>query len=158
MGAMRGHAFDVVSAPAVTAGAYSAGDIVGGLLTFAVGESNDACVVVTGVEVAIKAAITSALKLVLFNADPSSTTKTDNAAYSLAAGDVFKVITVVDFSSAGAVATDHGTPNTYSVNALNIVCRPANGTPNIYGLLIDGTGFTPTSTSDIQVRLRGLGA
>lgn len=158
MGAMRGHGFDVVQAPAVTAGAYSAGDIVGGLLTFNVAESLNAPVAITGIDVAIKAAVTSALKLVLFNADPTSTTKTDNAAYSLSATDVFKVITVVDFTTSAALLTDHGTPNTYSLNGLSIVCAPVGGVSSIYALLIDGTGFTLTSTSDIQVRLRGLGA
>ena len=158
MGVVSGHGFDLPVQPTVTAGAYSAGDIVGGLLTFSVAESNNSPVVVTGVEVAIKAAVTSALKLVLFNANPSSTTTTDNAAYSLSASDVFKVETVIDFLAANAVLTDHGTPNTYSVNGLSIVCSPDRETRAVYALLLDGTGWTLTSTSDIQVRLRGVGA
>lgn len=156
MGVMAGHGFDVPVAPAVTAGAYSAGDIVGGLLTFNIGDGNNSVVLVTGVTVAVKAAVTSALKLYLFSADPTSTTKTDNAAYSLNAADVFKLIDVLDLS--GVTVTDHGTPNTYSANGLNVVCGTDRGTNAIYGLLVDGTGWTLTSTSDIQVRLRGLGA
>lgn len=157
---VRGHSFDIAVVPTVTAGAYSAGDIVGGLLTFGVAEAPDAPVVITGVVVAVKAAVTSDLKLVLFNADPTATTKTDNAAYSLNAADVFKVIDVIDFAngSPAALATDHGTPNTYSVQGLVLTCRPAAGSQLIYGLLIDGTGWTLTSTSDLQIRLRGLGA
>ena len=79
---------------------------------------------------------------------------TDGGSLALAAP---KVITAIQFTAAGAVLTDHGTPNTYSLNNLNIVCAPDRNTQAIYGLLIDGTGFTPTSTSDIQVRIRGLG-
>lgn len=152
---IRGHAFDVAHVPVVTAGAYSAGDIVGGLMTFEVAEAPNVPVIITGIEVAIKAAITSSLDLVLFNAKPFNTTTTDNSAYSLSASDVFKVITVVDLSA--ALATDHGTPNTYSLNNLVIVCAPEKDKRCIHALLLDGTGFTPTGTADIQVRLRGVG-
>jgi hypothetical protein len=157
MGHVSGHGFAPKVVPAVTAGAYSAGDIVGGLLTFQVGEGNNSMVVVTGVEVAIKAAVTSALTLVLFDSDPTATTKTDNAAYSLAAADAFRVISVINFTTASALLTDHGTPNTYSVNGISIVCGTDRETKAVYGLLIDGTGWTLTSTSDVQVILRGLG-
>lgn len=158
MGVISGHGFDAAVQPTVTAGAYSAGDIVGGLLTFNVGDGANSVVMITNVEVAVKAAVTSTLKLVLFSADPTATTKTDNAAYSLAAADVFKVASVIDFANSGALATDHGTPNSYSVTGLNIVCATDRGTSVIYGLLIDGTGWTLTSTSDIQVKVSGVGA
>ena len=158
MGVMAGHGFDYAVTPTVSAGAYSAGDIVGGLLTFYVGDGNSSVVAITGIDVAVKAAVTSSLKLVLFNADPTNTTKTDNAAYSLAAADVFKVITCVDFTTSNALLTDHGTPNTYSLNGQSIVAGTERGNNAIYGLLIDGTGWTLTSTSDLQIRLRGLGA
>jgi hypothetical protein len=153
-----GYGFQVSVAPLVTAGAYTAGDIVGTLMTFAnVAPAVNSPFVITGVDVAIKAAITSSLKLVLFKAFPAATTLTDNSAWSLAAADVFKVVSVIDFDEAGAVLCDHGTPNTYSVNNINLVCNPAEGTRDIYGILIDGTGFTPTSIYDVQVTLRGFG-
>ena len=158
MGVMNGHGFDIVVAPTVTSGAYSGGDIVGGVLTFPVGDGINSVVVVTGVTVAVKAAVTSALKLVLFNANPTGTTTTDNAAYSLAVADVLKVVGVIDFTASSALLTDHGTPNTYSVTNVNITCMTERGTTAIYGLLIDGTGWTLTSTADIQVRLVGVGA
>ncbi len=157
MGLVTGHGFDAVSAPVVSNGAYSSGDIVGGLLTFYCGQDANSTVLITGVIVAVKAAVTSSLKLVLFNAVLSaSTTVTDNAAYSLAAADVFKVVGVIDFTAQTAVLTDHGTPNTYQANC-NIVCNTERGSQIIYGLLIDGTGWTLTSTADLQVRLVGVG-
>lgn len=142
--------FDVAVAPTVTNGAYSGGDIIGGLLTFRTGWSGT--LIINEVQVAIKAAVTPALTLVLFNADPTGTTKTDNAAYSLAAGDVFKVRAAV------AVSTlyDHGTPNTYRSGAVNLVMNPDGDI--VYGLLIDATGVTLTSTSDVQVRISGVPA
>lgn len=152
---VRGYAFDKLATPAVTAGAYSAGDIVGGLLTFAAARANDELVVITGAQVISKAAVIPAYTLVLFSADPIGTTKTDNAPYSLAAADAFKVIGTVTF---GTSWYDHGTPNSIRSDGLNIVAAPDPGTKNIYGLLIDATGATLASTGDIQVRLRGVGA
>jgi len=158
MGRINGYAFDVTVTPTVTSGAYSAGDIVGALMTFTVARVNDEPVIINRVQVAVKAAVTSTLTLILFNADPSGTTKTDNAAYSLAAADAFKVIAAIPINALGGYLTDHGTPNTYELNNLNIPCKPVSGGTAIYGLLIDGTGWTLTSTSDIQVRVAGVGA
>lgn len=149
----RGYAFDVAVTPTVTNGAYSAGDIIGGLMTFTVARSQDEPVLISGVQVAIKAAVTPSLTLVLFNADPTATTKTDNAAYSLNAADTFKVIKAIPIAN----LYDNGTPNVYSDDSLAIICAPVSAGRDIYGLLIDATGVTLTSTSDLQVRIRGLG-
>ena len=147
--------FSVAVAPTVTNGAYAAGDIVGALLDFSnCARANDETFIITNVIVALKAAVTSTLSLVLFKADPTSTTKTDNAAYSLNAADAFKVIDHLT----GFTLADHGTPNTYSLRNLSLACKPVSGARNIYGLLIDGTGFTLTSTSDLQVTINGVGA
>lgn len=150
MSKASGSAFVVNVQPTVTNGAYSAGDIVGGLLTFQL--PSIAKFLLSGIQVAIKAAVTPSLTLVLFSADPSATTKTDNAAYSLNAADVFKVIGSFPVST----LYDHGTPNIYSNETLAFVVSPETTTGCIYGLLIDATGVTLTSTSDIQVTLRGI--
>lgn len=147
------HAFDVTVTPTVTAGAYSAGDIVGGLLTFPVSFRLDMKVIVTGVQVASKVAVAPTWSFVLLNSGSLSTTTTDNAAYSLNAADTFKVVR----SLTGFTLFDHGTPNTWSLENLALVAAPGVGTINLYGLLIDGTGVTLSSTGDIQVRLRGVG-
>lgn len=150
---VTGWGFDVAVVPTVTNGAYSAGDIVGDLLTFAnVAPVAGATILVTGAFVNLKAAVTPALTLVLFNADPSGTTKTDNAAYSLAATDSQKVVAVIPIST----LYDHGTPNSYYAQGLSIPITCV--AKDLYGLLIDGTGVTLTSTSDLQIRLRGIGA
>lgn len=150
----HGWGFDVAVTPTVTNGSYSANDIMGGLLTFAnCARIADEPVIITGAQVACKADVNIAPTLVLFNADPSSTTKTDNAAYSLNAADGFKVIKVLT----GFVRTDHGTPNTFSLDNIGLVAAPASSSRTIYGLLIDTSGVTLGSTSDVQVRLRGIG-
>jgi hypothetical protein len=146
--------FSVTVAPTVTNGAYSAGDIIGGLLTFSnVARATDELFVVTGVEVNIKAAVTPGLTLVLFDADPNTNAYTDNAAYSIAAADSAKILKAIPIST----LFDNGTPNSYSVDGLFVVCPPISGTRNVYGLLVDSVGVTLTSTSDVSIRLRGLG-
>lgn len=144
--------FDVTVTPTVTNGAYSAGDIMGALMSFRVGVNN--AVIVNEIVVMIKAAVTPTLNFVLLTADPASTTKTDNAAYSLNAADAFKVRKTIPVTT----LYDHGTPNEYSSGQVNVVVAPAGGTDTLYGLLIDGTGVTLTSTSDIQVRMTGIPA
>lgn len=144
--------FDVTVTPTVTSGAYSAGDIMGALMTFPTGKNGSA--IINDISVMIKAAVTPSLTFILLTADPSATTKTDNAAYSLNAADAFKVRKAIPIST----LYDHGTPNEYSSGPINIVATPAAGDDKLYGLLIDGTGVTLTSTSDIQVRMTGIPA
>jgi len=145
-------AFDITVTPTVTSGAYSAGDIVGALMTFNTGIGFNRRLIINEISVMVKAAVTSSLNAVLFNADPTNTTKTDNAAYSLNAADAFKVRKTVPVTT----LYDHGTPNEYSSGAVNIVMAPVADTGSFYLLLIDGTGWTLTSTSDIQVRVTGI--
>jgi len=150
----RGYGFDVAVTPTVTSGSYSAGDIMGALMTFTISRANDEPVVIMGAQVACKADVAPTLTLVLFNADPTSTPKTDNAAWSLNAADAFKVIATIPF---GSTWVDHGTPNTICADNLHIVASPVSGGRAVYGILVDATGVTLTSTSVIQVRLRGVG-
>lgn len=143
---------DYAQTLATTNGAYSANDIVGGLLTFNVGNGSPCIIMVTGVQIGIKAAVTSTLTLLLFDSVPTNGgSVADNAALALAGTDVIKLAKAIPV----ATLFDCGTPNAYSVDAINVPVRPADGV-NLYGLLIDGTGFTLTSTTDVTVRLRGL--
>jgi hypothetical protein len=146
--------FDLAAQPAVTAGAYSAGDIVGGLMTF--GSPFSELAIIDSVQVTIKAAVAPSLTLVLFNEIPSSTTTTDNSAYSLNAADAFKVRGALPLNSLGGFQVDHGTPNTFHLGNLELIVKPVSG-QSIYALLIDNTGVTLTSTSDVQVVLQGRG-
>jgi hypothetical protein len=146
--------FDYAQTLATTNGAYSANDIVGGLLTFPIISNSGPPTVamVTGVQIGIKAAVTSTLTLLLFSSIPTNGgSVADNAALALAGTDMLKLVKAIPVTT----LFDCGTPNAYSADALNIPVRPEDGT-NLYGLLIDGTGFTLTSTTDVTVRLRGI--
>lgn len=155
---MSNFGFDVVVAPAVTAGAYTAGDIMGGLLTFEIPVvPNGGCFLLNELQFAFKSAVAPSLQAVLFNSDPTSTTKTDNAAYSLHVDDVFKVRRSLPVTALGGYLTDHGTPNTISLPNVNLVMKTEGATRKFYMLLIDLTGVTLTGTSDLQVRACGTG-
>lgn len=153
-----GHGFDVAVSPTVTAGAYSAGDIMGGLMTFPVARANDKLVCITGVQASFKVAVMpNPFSVIIFNADPTATTKTDNAAYSLNAADIAKVRKSLAFQTNGILHYDHGTPNSISWDGLGLVMAPATGTVNVFALAVDGSGTTLTSTSDFQLVFRGYG-
>lgn len=154
IGTFGERAFDVAVTPTVTAGAYSGGDIVGDLLTFPVLQIPNNPILISGVLVTCKAAVTPDLRLVLFNGNPTNTTTTDNAAYSLNTGDMDHVLGVVDLST--ETWSDHGTPNTINKESIGLIADLAADSVNLYGLLIDDTGATLTSTSDITVRVRGI--
>lgn len=155
---MSGFGFDVVVAPAVTAGAYSANDIMGGLLTFTVPNvANGGYFLLNELQFSFKAAVTPSLLAVIFSADPSSTTKTDNAAYSLNAADAFKVRASLPVNALGGYLTDHGTPNTIRLPNINLIMKADGATRCFYMLLVDLTGVTLASTSDLQVRACGSG-
>lgn len=152
VGSVGGKSFDVTVTPTVTNGAYSAGDIVGGLIEVAAGRVANGKVTLQSIEIHLKAAVTSTLTVVLLSASPTDgpTTTTDNAAYSLNAADVFKVRSVVS----GFTLTDHGTPNTYGIHSLNRILT-TDASNKFYALILDGTGFTLTSTGDLQIRFTG---
>lgn len=151
----QGWAFEATLAPTVTNGAYSANDIVGGLLTFSnVARAADELFMVTGVSVICKAAVLPTWTLILANANFGGSTVTDNAALNIVAADALTIRKNLPVAN----LYDLGTPNMWSVDGLGIVMAPASGTRNIFGLLVDGTGVTLTSTSDIQITLRGVGA
>jgi predicted membrane-bound spermidine synthase len=67
------------------------------------------------------------------------------------AADAFKLIGSYPVT---ATVVDHGTPNTYVIEDINDVIPG----PTFYGLLVDGTGVTLTSTSDVQLRVAGVSA
>ena len=136
--------FDLVVTPTVTAGAYTAGDIMGALLTFKVGVRNT--VIVNEATVMIKAAVTPTLNLVLLEGNPSNTTTTDNAAYSLNAADAFKVRKTIPVTT----LYDHGTPNEYSSGGINLVVVPGGGADVTAPYYVDEMRITYTAVGNVE--------
>ena len=155
---LSNYGFDISNVPTVTNGAYSAGDIMGGLMTFNPVATNDAKFILENILITFKSAVQPNLTAIIFNANPTGTTTTDNAPYSLATTDAFKVRAAIPINATGGIFTDHGTPNTFQVGNLDLPMAPVTGGTAIYLLLIDNTGVTLGSTTDLQVVLSGWGS
>jgi hypothetical protein len=151
-----GYAFDVVDTPTTTNGAYSAGDVIGGYRTVTISNITDRGVLITGVQIVFKAAVQPNIRVILFGATPASTLA-DNAAYTLSAADSLCVRRTLSSLVLAASYANHGTPKSISLVAPPFVMHPIVDTKTIGYYLIDDTGVTLTSTSDVQIRFSGLG-
>lgn len=142
--------------PTVTAAAYSAGNLIGGKLTFSGTfdgnvQTADLCEVV----VTDKSVNTADLALVLFSSDPTNTTFTDKTAFALNAADLSKVLSVV-------AITGHQSFSANSVHYAGEISRPIrfNGTgfdgaiAPVYGALIAVGAPTYASTSDVTINIK----
>lgn len=144
--------FDLTKTPDTTAGAYSAGDIIGGLMEFAIAQGAGELVLLQELQVMLKTAVTPVLRVIIFDEAPASTTTTDNAAYSLAAADAFKVRAVINLSSYDT----HGTPKSTGDSLLTRPIRPKDAAGKVFVLVVTDTGISLGSVLDVQVRLAGL--
>lgn len=135
--------------PVTAAGAYVAGDNIGGKLTFA------NCFVtakmgglLSAVMIADKAKQISNVDLVLFSENPAASTFTDNGAQAIAAADLLFVVAIVNITthcSFSATSISYGTGLGESVYS---TCGGA-----LYGCLIARGTPTYASASDLSVRL-----
>jgi len=128
----------------VTAGAYSANDVVGGLITFTGLRGG----VLEAIAITDNAAQSVDYLLVLFESAPTDIT--DNATFDIADADLVKIIYQHTLTS----ATDRQafTDNSYHF-AHNLYKRLRSAGGTIYGFLI--TPGTPTyaATTDVSVML-----
>lgn len=152
-----GYAFDVTDAPTVTNGAYTAGDVIGGYRTVSLARVNDEAFMITGVQVAFKAAVTPNIRVIIFGGTPDATLA-DNAAFTLSAANALLVRRSLSSSLLGVTYNSLGTPKEVSlVPPLPIIMKPISGGRTIGYYLVDDSGITLTSTSDMQIRFTGAG-
>ena len=137
----------LVQKPTITAGAYSAGDAVGGLLTF----ENAALVsgaggFVTDMQLIDDAGQDAELELWLF--DQTFTAMADNAAWAPSEADLENLIALITTDDGAWFAA--GTPSVARVECLQ---RYALAATSLFGQLV--TRGTPTyaATDDITVKI-----
>ena len=131
--------------PTVTAGAYTANDVVGGLLTFG-GLRNGTLQAITICDNATQAVN---YLLVLFESAP--TTIADNATFDIVDADLDKIIYQDSLTSASE--RQAFTDNSYHyLYGLSVPIWSAGGT--VYGFLITTSTPTYAATSDITVTLQ----
>jgi hypothetical protein len=135
-----------------TSGAYAAGNFVDGKITVAnfapvAGGSG----LLQYVKVLSKTPFPGVFWVVVFNADPTNTTFTNNAAGSIADGDLTKIIGVVKCDQ----VFNLGAGSVHQSLAQALPFRLPSGT-SAWASIITVAGITTTSTSDIALMLETL--
>lgn len=150
IGAVLGRTGQPAVTPTVTASsAYTAGNLVGGLMTFSNSFVNTSGVL-QSIVIKCKSVQTTAFKLYLFSQQPTNTTWTDKTAPAINALDLPYLI---DFFIFAAPDSGLGTMTIYSQDGLGkSVANTASGT-QLYGVLVAVGTPTFTSTSDVSVAL-----
>lgn len=151
--AATGYATTASQTPTITAGAYSALDAVGGLLTFAnVARSSGGTVMIHTVTITDLADVKAALTLVLF--DRTFTATSDNAAFDPSDADLLNIVGVVNIA-----ASDYAdfNDNAAAVRGNLGIVATLNGT-SLFGQLMLPAGSAPTyaSTSDLTVKVAAV--
>ena len=147
-----GDVVEVVQTPTITAGAYAAGDALGGLLTFvnavrAAGETS----IITKIVIVDTANQTAPVDLVLFN--QAFTPTADNAAFNPSDADLANCIGFVDVA-----ATDYS-----SFNQDDAVAAKSSGLRMPFPIVLVGTSLfgqmvvrdapTYAATDDLTIKL-----
>lgn len=140
----------ITASPTVTAGAYSALDAVGGLLTFTnAARASGGSIMINSVTITDLGNQRAALILVLFN--QTFTATTDNQPFDPTDADLANLVAIVPISAGDYQAFNDNAAAT--VSGLGIVAT-MSGT-DLFGQLYLPSGSAPTytSTSDLKVKV-----
>lgn len=149
------------SAPTVTRPAnvtpYTAGDVVGGAITFTSVGPDGGHVIITTADLRIDvAAVPSGMagfRLYLYDATPPSALA-DNAAWDLPSGDRANFLGYVDLGT----PVDLGSTLFVQVANPGVQVKLASGTTSLYGYLVTAGGYTPAANSEVYApRLKTVG-
>ncbi len=139
-----------VAVPGVSTSAYSVGDAIGTLITIPEACQDARTAVIMSIVLADESKQDAIIDVIFFNANPSSTVITDNAALDIADADLLKIC-----GTQKIVAAD------YSDFADNSVAHPAakptvfksSGATTLYACLLCGGTPTYAATTDLQLSL-----
>ena len=138
----------VTQTPTITAGAYSANDAVGGLLTFENCTNAQGTGIIKSIVIVDEGAQSAELDLVLF--DRTFTATADNAAFNISDADAINAIGAVNIPAASY--TDMVSSDLATVRDVDLAFK-AKDDRTIYGQLV--TRGTPTyvATNDLTVKI-----
>lgn len=144
---------DVVVTPTVTASAYTAGNVIGGILTFAnilaAGSNNG---VLQSITAKFKsAAVTGSLEIAIFKASPSNGAYADKTAPTWNAADMANLLGIYTLTNPNSKL---GTMTIYNLDGIGKAV--VGSSQSLYVVpIVDGTP-TPASTSDFSLELAVL--
>lgn len=147
---------DVLSVtPTIQAASYVSGNAVGALATVAVFRTvAQPSGILDVVGVSWLGTETAPLTFYIFNANPTGTTCADKAAFSLAAADIPKILSIGPFTLTAAAPTA-GTTSTYAVSTFapfSVKNKDGSPTVNLYVCAVASTTFTP-AVGDLTYKL-----
>ena len=143
----------IQATPTIDTSAYATGELMGGKMTFTGAlRSQTGSGFLVSVTVSDKAATTTDMELVLFGADPSSTTFTDQAAFDPADADLSKVIAVIALGSAERFTWNDNAVKYKGSLAIPIGQVGVNSV-TIYGALVSRGAPTFATSGDMTVTL-----
>ena len=134
--------------PTVTASAYTAGYVVGGLLNFTNVFPSDNSGTLNSISVSFNDVQTSQFLLYVFSANPTASTFTDHAAPVIALADRPKLLGVYQLAASNSGL---GTNTIYNRDAIGK--QITSTTAGIYAVLVTISTITPASTSDLTISL-----
>lgn len=140
---------DTPVTPTVALTAYSAGNVVGGLLRFQNVFGPSFSGTLTDLLVKCKSVQTTGYTLFLFNQNPSHTTWTDKAAPAINAADIPYLLGAWTL---GAANSGLGTETTNQLDNINAAISSVN--QDLYGILTCVATPTYLSASDVTVSVR----
>lgn len=136
----------LTAAPTVTAGAYSTGYVVGGLISLSgAARVNAGSGTIQSALVTVKTALTAPFDVLFFDTDPTNSTFTDNAALALNVADLpflCGVAHCVDLVSGG-------TPQILQASNIGIPFKLSASATTLYAVIVMRGAETLASTSAI---------
>ena len=131
------------------AAAYATGDVIGGKMTIPNAVLMDGgSGILQSIIACSKADLTVDMDVIIFSADPSGTTFTENGAIAVATADVAKVLGVVTLTT----RSDLGTPVVAALRNIGMPVESASTSRSLFACAVMRGAFTPGTTSDLTFR------
>jgi hypothetical protein len=136
----------LTATPTVTAGAYSSGYVVGGLISLSgATRTNSGSGLIQTVEVTVKTALTAPYDVLFFDTQPTNGTYTDNAAFALNTSDAPFLVGVAHSSD----LIPGGTPQILQAANLALPFKLSASNTTLYAIIVMRGAETLASTSAI---------
>jgi hypothetical protein len=138
--------------PAVTAVAYAAGAVLGGVLAFpAASRALAGSGIAQLAACSFASGVVPSLDLILFNASPAGGTITNAVALAIATADLPKVLGVLHLTD--AVLLGASAPSLMQAPVAALPFKLPAGSNTLYGVLVTRTAVTLGSTTDATITL-----
>ena len=140
--------------PTITAGSYTTGKVIGGLITLSAGKTPGAATgIIHDVLISDLSNQKAPIDVFFFNANPTSSTLTDGSTFTVNAADITKFAGVCSI-----LATDWVSDSAHGfTNKLNQgIAFGSGGTGTIYAVMVIRGSATFSGTGDLTLKIKVL--